>query len=184
MFFFGKGENKLDMQKRSDHMPDGSMISEDIFRILGKKWSLPVIKKLAKNETLRFNQLKNNFQKITPSTLSSILKELEKHGIVQKKTDDGYFLTVLYFLTDYGKSLHAISIMIETIHPNSDLSYLTKENKPEKISIIQNFVKNEFATLQNKIRQHLIPLATLASIGAGICSLHGIEHLQHISQIS
>jgi len=66
-------------------MPDHLMISENIFRILGKKWSLPVIKKLAKNEVLRFNQLKNIFHKITPTTLSSVLKELEKHGIVQKK---------------------------------------------------------------------------------------------------
>ena len=172
------------MEERYDNITsDASVISENIFRVLGKKWSLPIIKKLAKYEILRFNQIKNNFQKITPTTLSSILKELEKHGIVQKKTYDSYFLAVSYFLTDYGKSLHNISMMIETIHHNSKLSCLTKENKLEKISIIKN-VKNDLITIQNELRLHLIPLATLASVGAGICLMHGIEHLQHMSQIS
>ena len=100
-----------------------------------KKWSLPIIKKLAKYEILRFNQIKNNFQKITPTTLSSILKKLEKHGIVKKIPDDS-LSTVSYFLTDYGKTLHDISMMIETIHHNSKLSYLTKENKLENILLL------------------------------------------------
>ncbi len=113
------------MKKQYDYITsDVSVISDDIFRILGKKWSLPIIKKLAKYEILRFNQIKNDFQKITATTLSSILKELEKYGIVKKKIHDNYLSTVSYFLTDYGIALHELSIMVETIsrNPNSSMN--------------------------------------------------------------
>jgi len=129
------------LQKQYDYISsDALVISEDIFRLLGKKWSLPIIKKLAKHEILRFNQIKNNFQKITPTTLSSILKELGKHGIVKKKIHNDYLSTVSYFLTDYGIILHELSIMVESISSNSNsIPSMNKEYLRKISTIIKNF---------------------------------------------
>jgi len=173
------------LEERYDYITsDASVISEDIFRILGKKWSLPIIKKLAKYEKLRFNQIKNNFQKITPTTLSSILKELEKHRIVKKKIHDDYLSTVSYFLTDYGIILHELSKMVETISSNSNsIPSMNKEYLRKISTVIKNFRTNTKVS-KNKIRQFLLPLATLASVSSVLCTTHGIQHLKHLTSFS
>ncbi len=56
------------------------------------------------NKQKRFNELKNKLQDVTPKTLSTRLKELEKHGLVEKKVDDSVFpVKSEYTLTESGE---------------------------------------------------------------------------------
>lgn len=74
--------------------------------IVGKKWSLCIMHELYKgeNKEKRFNELKNKLQDVTPKTLSTRLKELEKHGLVEKKVDDSVFpIKSEYSLTESGE---------------------------------------------------------------------------------
>ena len=168
---------------KHQNLDDSKMKSEELFHILGKKWTLPVLRELAKNDTMGFNQVKNCFQKITPTTLSSVLKILEQYDVVKKKIHDALFLSVSYSLTDYGKTLYEFSIIAETISNNSTLP--VSDRCLKKISIlIKNFTSDHIDVSKNEIRKYLIPLATLASIGFGICTVHGIQHLEHLTSFS
>ncbi|MDY0386631.1 MAG: helix-turn-helix domain-containing protein [Methanolobus sp.] len=79
--------------------------------IVGKKWSLCIMHELCKgeNKQKRFNELKNKLQDVTPKTLSTRLKELEEHGLVEKKVDDSMFpIKSEYSLTESGEEFLSI----------------------------------------------------------------------------
>jgi DNA-binding HxlR family transcriptional regulator len=80
--------------------------------IVGKKWSLCILHELYKgeNKRKRFNELKNKLQDVTPKTLSTRLKELEEHGLVDKNVDDTVFpIKSEYCLTESGEEfLHVL----------------------------------------------------------------------------
>ncbi len=98
--------NKMTLQQNMTYLKEED--SKKIFHILGKKWTLQILIKLTKYQTLGFNQMKNHLQNITPPILSSILKELEKHNVIIKKIHNGSITTVSYSLTVFGKFLHEI----------------------------------------------------------------------------
>ncbi|MBV4414984.1 winged helix-turn-helix transcriptional regulator [Clostridium tyrobutyricum] len=50
--------------------------------IIGGKWRLPVIWKLSKQESMRYNELKRHLEGITNIMLTRTLQDLEKHGLV------------------------------------------------------------------------------------------------------
>jgi len=168
------------VEEQLQNFDDSKLKSEELFHILGKKWTLPVITELAKNDTMGFNQIKNHFQKITPTTLSSVLKTLEQYGIIKKKISQNLPLSISYFLTDYGIALHELSIMTEVISSNSNSS-MNKEYL-KKISIaIKNFKRDTTQVSKNEIRKYLLPLTTLACAGSVLCITHGIQHLEHLT---
>ena len=111
------------VEEQLENLDDSKIKSEELFHILGKRWALPVIRELAKNDTLGFNQIKNSFQKITPTTLSSVLKTLEQYGIIKKRIHHNLLSSVSYSLTTYGKILHKVSFILEEI-PNKIISSL------------------------------------------------------------
>ena len=80
--------------------------------IVGKKWSLCILHELYKGEDKckRFNELKSKLQDVTPKTLSTRLKELEEHGLVDKIVDDSVFpIKSEYSLTESGEEfLHVL----------------------------------------------------------------------------
>ena len=62
----------------------------EISSFVGKRWNFGVIWELRNNEKMRFNQLLLSLTGISPSTLSSTLKNLENSGLIER--------------TRYGKS--------------------------------------------------------------------------------
>ena len=169
----------VNLNEQLQNFNNSEIKSEELFHILGKRWALPVIKELAKNDIMGFNQIKNHFQRITPATLSSILKTLEQYGIVKKEISQNFPLSVSYFLTDYGIALHELSITVQLISSNQN-STTNKEHYRKISTMIEDFRNDTIQVLKNEIKQHLIPLATLASVGFGLCTAHGIQHLDHI----
>lgn len=99
------------MKEMNDKFEKG--YSDKIFRMIGKKWVFFIINEINNNDKIRFNQLKSNFEKMTSSQLSSILKDLEDRNLIYKHVFGGYPTKVEYSITIEGKSfLSSIQPMI------------------------------------------------------------------------
>jgi DNA-binding HxlR family transcriptional regulator len=80
----------------------------DIWEVLGKRWSLLIIKNLRTKETIRFNELKRALAGISSTVLSERLLELEREGLVSKKIYPEVPPRVEYSLTPQAKELELI----------------------------------------------------------------------------
>jgi DNA-binding HxlR family transcriptional regulator len=80
----------------------------DIWEVLGKRWSLHILKNLSTNGTVRFNELKRLIPEISSTVLSQRLLELEREGLVSKKIYSEVPIRVEYSLTVRTKELEII----------------------------------------------------------------------------
>ncbi|MBI4162404.1 MAG: helix-turn-helix transcriptional regulator [Candidatus Aenigmarchaeota archaeon] len=77
--------------------------------IIGKKWSVPIIEEIAFGRFDGFNMVMNKMNDITPRTLSLHLQELEKSGIIKKRSIEASNKgNTRYVLTKKGRELHGI----------------------------------------------------------------------------
>jgi DNA-binding HxlR family transcriptional regulator len=74
------------------------------FRILGKRWTIEVVRQLFLGD-LKFNQLLKNTPGINPRMLSLRLQELEGHGLVKRTVVAGRPVAIDYTLTKEGMDL-------------------------------------------------------------------------------
>jgi DNA-binding HxlR family transcriptional regulator len=81
---------------------------EGIWGVLGKAWSLLILKNLSTKDVVRFNELKRILGGISSTVLSDRLAELEKEGLVSKKIYAEVPLRVEYSLTRQARDLEAI----------------------------------------------------------------------------
>jgi DNA-binding HxlR family transcriptional regulator len=79
-----------------------------LWEILGKRWSLHILKNLSTNKTVRFNELKRLIPEISSTVLSQRLLELEREGLISKKIYSEIPVRVEYSLTLRTKELEAI----------------------------------------------------------------------------
>lgn len=75
------------------------------FDLFGGKWSIRILYELIRSDTLRFGELKKAIPKITNTMLSSVLKDLEKNGFVERIQYNEIPPHVEYKMTDEGKDL-------------------------------------------------------------------------------
>lgn len=80
----------------------------DVWSILGRRWSLLILKNLSTKETIRFNELKRALSGISSTVLSERLLELEREGLVSKKIYAEVPPRVEYSLTPQAKELEVI----------------------------------------------------------------------------
>lgn len=73
--------------------------------VVTKKWSLLVVNELGNHGNMRYSTLMIELQGISSSTLSAILKDLEKLSVVQKKTYAEIPPRTEYYLTYQGVEL-------------------------------------------------------------------------------
>ncbi len=76
----------------------------DTLNVMSGKWKLPIIASLL-HDKVRFKDLLENVEKITPRMLSKELKELEINGIVMRKVYPQSPVLIEYKLTPSGKSI-------------------------------------------------------------------------------
>jgi DNA-binding HxlR family transcriptional regulator len=77
----------------------------DTWKLLGKRWSLLILKNLNSNEARRFNELKRLLTGISSTVLADRLLELEREGLVTKKIYPEIPPRVEYSLTSRAKEL-------------------------------------------------------------------------------
>ena len=84
----------------------------DTMDILGGKWKIPIVGVLSHGK-MRFTELKNEIEGITPKMLSKELKDLELNDLVKRTVVDTRPVTVEYELTEYG---HTLKDLIQQIY--------------------------------------------------------------------
>lgn len=80
----------------------------DIWDVLGRRWSLLILKNLSSKPVIRFNELKRSLKDISNTVLSDRLYDLEKEGLITKKIYPEIPLKVEYSLTTKAKDLEPI----------------------------------------------------------------------------
>jgi DNA-binding HxlR family transcriptional regulator len=69
-----------------------------------KKWSMPVVYALAEGP-LRFSELRETLEGVSPRALTLALKDLEAAGLVDRRVTDDYPPATVYRLTRSGRPL-------------------------------------------------------------------------------
>ncbi|MGI0047517.1 MAG: winged helix-turn-helix transcriptional regulator [Nitrosotalea sp.] len=80
----------------------------DIWHVLGKTWSLVILRNLSTNQTVRFNELKRLISGISSTVLSDRLAELEEQGLVARQVYQEVPTRVEYSLTKQARELEKI----------------------------------------------------------------------------
>ena len=80
----------------------------DIWKVLGKAWSLLILKNLSTKEAIRFNELKKILPEISNTVLADRLRELESEKLIVKKIYAQVPLKVEYSLTKDAKDLELV----------------------------------------------------------------------------
>jgi DNA-binding HxlR family transcriptional regulator len=71
--------------------------------VLGKKWTMLIIRDIGVYKITRFNRLLESIAGITPRVLSMRLKELEKKGFIERAEEKRSPMIVQRKLTEKGK---------------------------------------------------------------------------------
>ena len=79
-----------------------------IWEVLGRRWSLLILKNLSTKGVIRFNELKRLLTGISSTVLADRLLELERESLVSKKIYPEIPPRVEYRLTSQAKELEII----------------------------------------------------------------------------
>jgi DNA-binding HxlR family transcriptional regulator len=80
----------------------------NIWEVLGRRWSLLILKNLCNREAIRFNELKRSLSGISSTVLSDRLLDLEREGLISKKIYPEIPPKVEYSITPQAKELETI----------------------------------------------------------------------------
>lgn len=78
---------------------------EGIITTISKKWAILVISILGHHERLRFTDIMSTLEGISPKSLTDLLKELQRTGLIQRESFSEIPPRVEYSLTEDGKQL-------------------------------------------------------------------------------
>ena len=95
------------MPAKKANVYDPSCPSRDVLGIIGGKWSMMVICSLSAGP-VRTLSLKRRIGGISQKMLTQTLRELERHGLIERIDDGEVPPRVDYRLTSLGKSLEPV----------------------------------------------------------------------------
>lgn len=78
---------------------------DGVIETIGKKWTLLLVNEIGNHGSLRYNDLLEELKGISPSTLASMLKELQKEDIISRESFNEIPPRVEYTLTKRGNEL-------------------------------------------------------------------------------
>lgn len=79
------------------------------FKIIGKKFTVLILRNMINGKQSRFNQLLNSIEESNPKTLSARLREMEKAGLIKRKVfPNEKPVRIEYYLTEKGSALQPI----------------------------------------------------------------------------
>jgi DNA-binding HxlR family transcriptional regulator len=79
-----------------------------IWEVLGRRWSLLILKNFCNKEVIRFNELKRALTGISSTVLSDRLLDLEREGLISKKIYPEMPPKVEYRITPQARELESI----------------------------------------------------------------------------
>jgi DNA-binding HxlR family transcriptional regulator len=107
------------MTELVDRFPEATDFSEctrhllplmDTMDVLNGRWKFTILLALWFGGKMRFKELQRNVRGITGKVLSKELKSLEEHRILTRTVFDTAPISVVYELTDYGKTLDKVMV--------------------------------------------------------------------------
>lgn len=84
------------------------MAIRDTMDVLSGKWKINIVGTLMAHEKLRFMDLLREVEGIAAKMLSKELQELETNKLIIRTVQNTKPITVVYELTEHGKTLHPI----------------------------------------------------------------------------
>lgn len=78
---------------------------EEVVNKISRKWAIMTISVIGNHGKMRFNEIREHHTGLTPKTLSDLLKELQKEGLVRRESFNEIPPRVEYSLTDDGEKL-------------------------------------------------------------------------------
>jgi DNA-binding HxlR family transcriptional regulator len=78
---------------------------EGVIDIISKKWALLTINEIGNHKRIRYTDLMNELQSISPKTLADTLKELKNNNLVKREAFNEIPPRVDYTLTKDGEKL-------------------------------------------------------------------------------
>ncbi len=106
---------------------------DNTFKIIGKKFTIHIIRNMAIMGQTRFNQLLDNIEDSNPKTLSARLKEMEKADLISRKVYDEVPIRIEYTLTKKGNDLIGILGQMAAFSMKHYAKKVFKDGKPRKL---------------------------------------------------
>jgi DNA-binding HxlR family transcriptional regulator len=102
---------------------------EATFRIIGKKWTVLIIREMLRGTT-QFNRFLENIEGITPKVLTERLRELQTFGIIRRRIVSEYPIRVEYELTDLGREFEPVLLAAVSFSMRNMSKIVFKDGKP------------------------------------------------------
>ena len=102
---------------------------ETTFKIIGKKWTVLIIREILRGTT-QFNRFLGNIEGITPKVLTERLRELQKFGIVRRRIVSEYPVRVEYEMTDLGREFEPVLLAAASFSMKNMSKIVFKDGKP------------------------------------------------------
>jgi DNA-binding HxlR family transcriptional regulator len=120
--------------------------------VLGKKWTILIIRDIGFLKINRFNRLLESIQGLTPRVLSMRLKELEKEGFIKCIEEEGSPIMVQWKLTPKGKDTMPILMQLTAFGSKwySDIVFEDKRSRKLKEIFPQSLAREMIKSYQIK----------------------------------
>jgi DNA-binding HxlR family transcriptional regulator len=105
------------------------------FKIIGKKWTVLVIRELLRG-TSQFNRFIENIEGITPKVLTERLRELENLGIIKRRILSEYPVRVEYELTDLGREFEPVLLAAAAFSMKNMPKIVFRDGKPRTAKVL------------------------------------------------
>lgn len=103
------------------------------FKIIGKKFTLHILRNMNLLNQSRFNQFLESIEGINPKTLSVRLREMEKNGLITRKMYPEMPPRVEYSITEKGKALKPIVMKMAEFSMKYCAKDIFKDGKPRTL---------------------------------------------------
>src|SRR5918912_3001489 len=106
---------------------------ENTFKVIGKKFTVLILRNMINGKQNRFNQLLNSIEQGNPKTLTIRLREMEKSGLIKRKV---YYqetpVRIEYYPTEKGLALKPILDMMAAYSMKYCSKDIFKDAKPRE----------------------------------------------------
>lgn len=124
------------MQKNTIRCP-----INNTFQIIGKKFTVLILRNMIYLNQIRFNKLLNSIEGINAKTLSIRLKEMEKDGLIRRKIYNESPIRIEYEMTEKGIALEPILEQMSAFSMKYFPKEIFKNGKPRTYDEVYGYEK-------------------------------------------
>ena len=128
-----EASTKRNSEQTSDNIKMKSCPIDKTSKIIGKKFTVLILRNMINGKQNRFNQLLNSLEEGNPKTLSVRLREMEKIGLIKRKVYSHETpIRIEYYPTEKGLALQPILDMMAAYSMRYCSKDVFKDAKPRK----------------------------------------------------